>query len=68
MEAETQTDVQRWSCRQFLATGGTNPADCQIMRINDSMGASTSEPSLTPVQTLVVGLSVEAPLSKHCRL
>ena len=41
-------------CRQFLATGGTNPADCQIMRISDNNGASSSALDMEPVQTLVV--------------
>ena len=41
-------------CRQLLATGGTNPADCQIMRINDNNGASSSPLNIESVQTLVV--------------
>ena len=43
------------ACRELLATGGSNPADCQIMRISDSTNACTSQPALEPVQTLVVG-------------
>ena len=43
------------ACRELLATGGSNPADCQVMRIRDSAGARTSQPVLEPVQTLVVG-------------
>lgn len=43
------------TCRELLATGGSNPADCQIMRIRNSAGACTSQPVLEPVQTLVVG-------------
>ncbi|CAL5228259.1 g11362 [Coccomyxa viridis] len=39
--------------REFLATGGSNPADCQIMRIRDGANACTSQPTLEPVQTLV---------------
>lgn len=38
---------------QLLATGGANPADCQVLRVRGSCGAASS-PTLEPVQTLVV--------------
>jgi hypothetical protein len=43
----------------MLATGGTTPSDCQIMRVTRGGGGgaySGTAPELTPVQTLVVRL------------
>ena len=53
--AHVKQSQMEHACRELLATGGSNPADCQIMRIRDGSKACTSQPALEPVQTLVVG-------------